>query len=85
MDEQAHDNHLLLSDLPSEVLLTIANRLEKESQVLLSLTNRRLRNLLSSRLNLTFNDLTAKVRFLHKLELDHPQYLTCRYCGFLYP
>ncbi len=78
-------DHSLLLDLPNELLLTVASFLDQVSQLLLSLSCRRLRALLHSHLDLTLNNNKAtKVRFLQLLELDYPEYLTCRSCGFLY-
>ncbi|EXJ75030.1 uncharacterized protein A1O5_01726 [Cladophialophora psammophila CBS 110553] len=63
-----------------------ASFLDQESQLLLSLSCRRLRALLNSHLDLMLNDdRPTKVRFPQLLELDHPVYLTCRSCGLLYP
>ncbi|KEF56778.1 uncharacterized protein A1O9_06968 [Exophiala aquamarina CBS 119918] len=63
----------------------VASFLDQESQLLLSLSCRRLCALLGSHLDLTLNnDKATKVRFLQLLELDYPEYLTCRSCGLLY-
>lgn len=70
--------------LPNELILAITGFLDQESRLLLSLSCRRLRVLLDSHLDLALDDRATKVRFLQILELDHPEYLTCRYCGLLY-
>ncbi|RMZ83798.1 hypothetical protein DV738_g1003, partial [Chaetothyriales sp. CBS 135597] len=78
------DNPFL--DLPNEMVLLIASFLELDGQALLSLACRRMRDLLAYHHNLAFTDANkaAKVRYLQCLELDYPEYLTCRACGFLY-
>jgi len=85
--ETAHQRdhyHNLLLGLPNELVLTIATFLDKDSQVLLSLSCKRLRLLLNSCLDLALHDNATKVRFLKRLEVDHPKYLTCRPCGLLF-
>ncbi|KAK5347489.1 hypothetical protein LTR06_010389 [Exophiala xenobiotica] len=88
VDEDTHDapvhhrNPFL--ELPAELLLTITDFLDKEYQVLLSLSCKRLRVLLNSRLDLSLHDMSIKLRFLQYLEHDYPEHLTCRTCGFLY-
>ncbi|KAK5401070.1 hypothetical protein LTR07_005972 [Exophiala xenobiotica] len=77
-----HRNPFL--ELPAELLLTITDFLDKEYQVLLSLSCKRLRVLLNSRLDLSLHDMSIKLRFLQHLEHDYPEHLTCRTCGFLY-
>jgi len=84
-EQQDHYDHNPLLDLPNELVLTVASFLDQESQLLLSLSCRRLRVLLNSHLDMALSDDRAtKVRFLQLLELDHPEYLTCRSCGLLY-
>jgi hypothetical protein len=78
------DYHSPLLDLPAELLLVIANFLEREFRILLSLSCRRLRVLLNSCLDLSIYDIDGKLRFLRYLELDYPEYLTCRSCGFTF-
>lgn len=73
-----------LLGLPNELLLEVAQFLNKESQALLSLSCTRLRVLLNSYLDLSLNDISVKLRFLRYLERDYPDHLTCRSCGFLY-
>lgn len=74
-----------LLDLPNELVLTIAGFLDPASRVLFSLSCHRFRGLLTSHLDLTLDgDRDTKVRMLQLLELDHPGFLTCRYCGLLY-
>lgn len=70
--------------LPAELLLLIANLLDREYQVLLSLSCRQLRVLLDSSLDLSLSDASVKVRFSQCLELDYPEYLTCRSCGYMF-
>lgn len=70
VEEPAKDtNHIQhyhnpLFKLPNELLLVIANFLDKEFQVLLSLSCRRLRVLLNSCLDLSLCDISVKLRFL---------------------
>ena len=78
------DYHNPFLKLPNELLLVIANFLDKEFQVLLSLSCRRLRVLLNSCLDLSLCDISLKLRFLQCLELDYPEHLTCRSCGFMF-
>lgn len=74
-----------LLDLPNEVVLLIAGSLDPACRVLFSLSCHRFRGLLTSHLDLTLDgDRDTKVRMLQLLELDHPEFLTCRYCGLLY-
>lgn len=85
-EQQAHYDHNPLLDLPNELVLMVTSFLDQEFQLLLSLTCQRLRVLLSSQVNMALGgDKATKVRFLRLLELDHPEYLTCRFCGLLYP
>jgi hypothetical protein len=81
-DIQDYRNPLL--KLPNELLLVIANFLDKEFQVLLGLSCRRLRVLLNSCLDLSLSDISVKLRFLQCLELDYPEHITCRSCGFMF-
>jgi hypothetical protein len=81
-DLQEHRNPLL--KLPNELLLLVADCLEKEFQVLLSLSCRRLRVLLNSCLDLSLCDISVKRRFLRCLELDYPEHIPCRSCGFMF-
>ncbi len=83
--EQHNTSHNVLFDFPNELVLSVASFLDKASQLLLSLSCRRFRILLNSRLDLTLHDRVTKVQFLKVLELDYPEYLTCRYCAVLYP
>ena len=63
----------------------IAEYLEKEFQVTLSLSCRQLRLLLGSHLDLSLRyDTSAKLQFLQCLEPDYPEYLTCRPCGAMF-
>ena len=78
------DYHSPFLKLPAELLLVIANFLDKEFQVLLSLSCRQLRALLDSSLDLSLCGISVKLRFLRYLELDYPEYLTCRSCGFMF-
>lgn len=73
-----------LVDLPNEIILIITGFLKKESQLLLSLSCKRLRILLNYSLDLALYGKSTKVRFLHLLERDHPGYLTCQSCVVLY-
>ena len=66
-------NHIQLIDLPNELLLNTANSLEKEFQILLSLSCRRLRVLLDYNLDLSLCDKTAKLRFLQCLQSDYSE------------
>jgi hypothetical protein len=77
-----HQNPFLR--LPNELLLEIATFLDKEFQVLLSLSCRRLRVLLNSCLDLSLCDMSMKLQFLRCLEPDYPEHLTCRICGLLF-
>ena len=70
--------------LPNELLLAVADFLDKEFQALLSLSCTQLRVLLNTHLDLSLNDISVKLRFLRYLERDYPDHLTCRSCGFLY-
>ena len=70
--------------LPSELLLEVAEFLDKEYQALLSLSCTRLRVLLNSYLDLSLNDVSVKLRFLRYLERDYADHLICRSCGVLY-
>lgn len=83
--EQQYNHHNLLLDLPNELTLMVADFLDKDSQVLLSLSCKTLRILLNTHLDLTIHDRATRVRFLQTLEVDHPRYLTCRACAVLYP
>lgn len=83
--EQQYIHHNLLLDLPNELTLMVADFLDKDSRVLLSLSCKTLRILLNTHLDLTIPDRATKVRFLQTLEHDHPRYLTCRACAVLYP
>lgn len=74
------DDRAPFLNLPAELLLLIAEFLDKEFQVLLSLTCRRMRVLLTSNVDLSLCDAAVKLRFLTRLEIDHPEYLTCRAC-----
>ena len=56
--------------LPNELLLMIASFLDKEFQVLLSLSCRRFRVLLNGCLDLSLCGFSVKLRFLRCLELD---------------
>ena len=81
-DLRDHQNPFLR--LPNELLLMIATFLDKEFQILLSLSCRQLRVLLNSCLDLSLCDMSMKLRFLRYLEYDHPEYLTCYICGFMF-
>jgi hypothetical protein len=81
-DVQDHHNPFL--QLPNELLLMIANSLDREFQVLLSLSCSRLRVLLNSRLDLSLCDRNVKLRFLQCLELDYPEHIPCRSCGVMF-
>lgn len=81
-DLRDHQNPFLR--LPNELLLVIATFLDKEFQVLLSLSCRRLRVLLNSCLDLSPYDMSMKLRFFRYLEHDYPEYLTCCICGFMF-
>lgn len=74
----------LLLSLPSEMILNITDFLDQESRVLLSLTCKALRNLLSSHLNLSLSDVATRTKFLQILERELPNYLTCRACGWMF-
>ncbi|KAI1612420.1 hypothetical protein EDD37DRAFT_197463 [Exophiala viscosa] len=82
--EQECYHHTTLVDLPDELVLNVASFLDKESQLLLSLSCKQLHSLLNTFVDLAIHDRATKVRFLQRLQLDHPEYLTCRSCGFLY-
>lgn len=72
-------------NLPIELVLGIATYLDGESKVLLSLSCKFLRQvLLNSHLNLSLSDLRTRTGFLQILERDHPEYLTCRVCGWMF-
>jgi hypothetical protein len=81
-DLRDHQNPFLR--LPNELLLIITTFLDKEFQVLLSLSCRRLRVLLNSCLDLSLCDISIKLRFLRYLEHDYPEHLTCCICGFMF-
>ncbi|KAK4939592.1 hypothetical protein LTR10_020198 [Elasticomyces elasticus] len=81
--QQSH-HHDALVDLPDELVLIVASSLDKESQILLSLSCKRFHVLLNTYLDLALPDKATKVRLLLCLEIDHPEYLTCRACGLLY-
>lgn len=82
VDLQDYSGPLL--NLPNELLLAVAEFLDKESQALFSLSCTRIRILLNSYLDLSLNDISEKLRFLRYLERDYPDYLTCRFCACLY-
>ena len=69
------DYHNPFLELPIELLLMITNSLDKEFQVLLSLSCRRLRVLLNSCLDLSLCDISVKLRFLQCLEPDYPEHI----------
>lgn len=71
-------------NLPPELILTIADFLNQESKVLLSLSCKYLRLLLNTHLDLSLCDLAPRTKFLQYLETDHPELLTCRVCGWMY-
>ncbi|RMZ83655.1 hypothetical protein DV738_g985, partial [Chaetothyriales sp. CBS 135597] len=85
LDQQGLGLHNSLLDLPNELILLVATYLDLDGRVLLSLSCRRLRGLLTSSFNMVFGDADqgAKLRFLSCLELDCPEHLTCRSCGLL--
>ncbi|RMD42541.1 hypothetical protein DV735_g2605, partial [Chaetothyriales sp. CBS 134920] len=85
-DTAAVQDHHPLLDLPNEIIILVASFLDLDSQVLFSLSCRRMRVLLTHHLDLAFDkaDKATKVRYLQCLELAYPEYLTCRTCGFLY-
>lgn len=70
--------------IPVDVLMVICDCLDQKSRILLSLTCKPLRETLSSILDLRVHDNPTKIRLLHHLELDHPQYLTCRSCAIMF-
>lgn len=74
-----------LLDLPHELILSITDHLEKDSTVLLALSCKRLFRLLKTHCNLSFGtDVALRTRFLQRLETDHPKFLTCRVCGWMF-
>jgi hypothetical protein len=81
-DPQGHHNPFL--KLPNELLLMITSFLDKEFQVLLSISCRRFRVLLNGCLDLSLCDFSMRLRFLRYLELDYPEHLPCRSCGFMF-
>lgn len=70
VDLQNYGNPFL--NLPNELLLAVADFLDKEFQALLSLSCTRLRVLFNSYLDLSLNDIRVKLRFLQYLERDYP-------------
>ncbi|EXJ77737.1 hypothetical protein A1O3_09966, partial [Capronia epimyces CBS 606.96] len=77
--------HSPLLNLPTELVLEITSFLDNESQLLLSLSCKRFRVLFGLYINVALpQDKLSKLRFSRLLELDCPQYLTCRSCGLLF-
>lgn len=70
--------------LPTEVILNIAEFLDQAAQVLLSLTCKYFCSCLSSCLSLPVTNLSTRTSILLCIEVDHPEYLTCRACGWMY-
>lgn len=71
-------------DLPPELILSVADSLDQESKVLLSLSCKYLRLVLNTHLDLSLCDLVLRTNFLRYLEIDHPEFLTCRTCGWMF-
>jgi hypothetical protein len=71
--------------LTSEIILCIADHLEKKYRVLLSLTSKRMHAVMNSNMCLDIRDnLEERKRFLAYLANDYPQYLICQAFGLLY-
>lgn len=73
-----------ITNLPPEVILSIADFLDQATQVLLGLTCKTLHSVLTSRLDLSVLDVNVRTSLLRFVERDHPEYLTCRICGWMY-
>jgi hypothetical protein len=74
-----------LSVLPAELLLQIVDEAEPESQLVLTMVSRRLRDLIYPSHNLGRCKFPVRVKFLRLLEKDYPQLLLCEDCGILWP
>ncbi|KGO36268.1 hypothetical protein PEX1_029780 [Penicillium expansum] len=74
----------LLDILPVELLLSIADVLPLEDIYCFSLCNRRLLTIFGSRTKHRSLERKARLSFLHRLEYDHPRYLTCDDCLILH-
>lgn len=74
-----------LLDLPHELILSITDHLEQDSKVLLALSCKRLFVLLTTHCGLSFGtDVALRTNFLRYLGIDHPEFLTCRVCGWMF-
>lgn len=69
---------------PAEIILLIADFLSPASRVLLSLSSKRLRVILTQHLDLSLTDGDLRVEFLLLLERDLPDYLTCHCCASMF-
>ncbi|KAI9892737.1 MAG: hypothetical protein M1814_001157 [Vezdaea aestivalis] len=70
--------------LPHEVVLMIAQLLDQEYRVLLSLACRQFSDLLSSTFDLSLNRDEEWTRFALCFERDYPDHLPCRQCRGMY-
>lgn len=76
--------HHPLINLPPEMVLGIMKFLSQESQILLSLTCKALYKSITPLTDSSTSDACLRTRFLRLLEIDHPEYLTCKICGWMY-
>ncbi|CAG8011167.1 unnamed protein product [Penicillium nalgiovense] len=74
----------LLDAFPVELVLSIADFLPLEDIYCLSLCNRRLLAIFRSWRKHRYLVREARLSFLHRLERDHPRYLTCDDCLVLH-
>ncbi|CAP85421.1 Pc20g00920 [Penicillium rubens Wisconsin 54-1255] len=74
----------LLDAFPVELVLSIADFLPLEDIYCLSLCNSRLLAIFRSWKKREYLDRKARLSFLHRLERDHPRYLTCDDCLILH-
>lgn len=78
------DEYRPFTIIPPDIVLSITECLSQDSQVLLSLTCKILHSLLNSCLDISIRDLDVRKSILVFLEIDHPEYLTCKVCGWMY-
>lgn len=78
------DTSCLLTELPIEIFLSIVDILEEEWRALLSLTCKEIRRTVCAHFDISMRDRSVRIRFLQHLDLDLPEYLTCRSCDSLY-
>jgi hypothetical protein len=74
----------LLDAFPVELVLSIADFLPLEDIYCLSLCNHRLLAIFRSWQKRGYLERRARLSFLHRLERDHPRYLTCDDCLVLH-